>query len=208
MFTAGMVPAAVFPNLRQSFPAVAANPCCRFARLPDGDSCKRSYDGFAAADRTAPRLLFWRTIIVRFTPVPLAAYVVCILSCAASALEKRDLTITAPEGKSVTLRVEVARTEAERSRGFMGRKRIPDGTGMIFVFERDERLRFWMKDTPVPLSIAYIDSAGAVREIYDMTPFSLAPVTSAVSVRYALEVPQGWFARAGIRVGAQIAAVF
>uniref|UniRef100_UPI001396ACD8 DUF192 domain-containing protein n=1 Tax=Treponema endosymbiont of Eucomonympha sp. TaxID=1580831 RepID=UPI001396ACD8 len=99
-------------------------------------------------------------------------------------------------------------TEAERSRGFMERKRIPDGTGMIFVFERDERLRFWMKDTPVPLSIAYIDSAGAVREIYDMTPFSLAPVASAVSVRYALEVPRGWFARAGIRVGAQIAANF
>nr|WP_238579879.1 DUF192 domain-containing protein [Treponema endosymbiont of Eucomonympha sp.] len=145
---------------------------------------------------------------MRFTPAPLVAYIVCILSCAASALEKRDLTITAPEGKTVTLRVEVARTEAERSRGFMGRKRIPDGTGMIFIFERDERLRFWMKDTPVPLSIAYIDSAGAVREIYDMTPFSLAPVTSAVSVRYALEVPQGWFARAGIRVGAQIAAVF
>jgi uncharacterized membrane protein (UPF0127 family) len=145
---------------------------------------------------------------VRFTPVPFAAYIVCILSCAASALEKRDLTITAPEGKTVTLRVEVARTEAERNRGFMRRKRIPDGTGMVFVFERDERLRFWMKDTPVPLSIAYIDSAGTVREIYEMTPFSLAPVASAVSVRYALEVPRGWFARAGIRVGAQIAADF
>jgi uncharacterized membrane protein (UPF0127 family) len=145
---------------------------------------------------------------VRFTPAPLVAYVVCILSCAIFALETRDLTIVTQEGNTVTLRVEVARTETERSRGFMERKKIPDGTGMIFVFERDERLRFWMKDTPVPLSIAYIDSAGAVREIYDMTPFSLAPVASAVSVRYALEVPQGWFARAGIRVGAQIAADF
>ena len=58
-----------------------------------------------------------------------------------------------------------------------------------------------MKNTPHPLSIAYIDSRGKIRNIYDMTPFSLASVVSTVSVRYALEVPQGWFEKVGVKVG-------
>ena len=83
----------------------------------------------------------------------------------------------------------------------MEREKIPDGTGMLFVFDRDQILSFWMKNTPHPLSIAYIDSRGKIRNIYDMTPFSLASVVSTVSVRYALEVPQGWFEKVGVKVG-------
>ena len=80
----------------------------------------------------------------------------------------------------------------------MGRKTIPDGTGMLFAFTADQRMLFWMKNTPHPLSIAYIDSEGIIREIYDMTPLSLETVASERSLRYALEVPQGWFSRVGI----------
>ena len=83
----------------------------------------------------------------------------------------------------------------------MERKRIPDGTGMIFVFEQDQFLSFWMKNTPHPLSIAYIDSTGKIRDIFDMKPFSLASIISTSSVRYALEVPQGWFDKNGIKKG-------
>ena len=83
----------------------------------------------------------------------------------------------------------------------MERKKIPDGTGMLFVFDRDQILSFWMKNTPHPLSIAYIDSKGKIRNIYDMTPFSLTPIKSTSSVRYALEVPQGWFRDNNINVG-------
>ena len=83
----------------------------------------------------------------------------------------------------------------------MERKVIPDGTGMLFVFEKDQILSFWMKNTPHPLSIAYIDSKGKIRDIYDMTPFSLSSIISTVSVRYALEVPQGWYKNNGITVG-------
>lgn len=83
----------------------------------------------------------------------------------------------------------------------MGRKEIPDGTGMIFAYEADQQMHFWMKDTPHPLSIAFIDSSGIIREIYDMTPFSLETISSERSVRFALEVPSGWFARAGVSVG-------
>ena len=116
-------------------------------------------------------------------------------------MEVQTLTLKRADGSTVSVRAEMARTPAQQSRGFMKRKNIPDGTGMLFVFDKDERLRFWMKDTPHPLSIAYIDSSGRIRDIYDMTPFSLAPVESSVSVRYALEVPQGWFDRVNIKVG-------
>jgi hypothetical protein len=99
---------------------------------------------------------------------------------------------------------EIARTPGERELGLMFRKDLPDGTGMLFVFDADERLSFWMKNTIVPLSIAYISSDGTIREILDMEPQSLAPVPSQYSVRYALEVPRGWFSRAGVRVGDRV----
>ena len=121
---------------------------------------------------------------------------------AESPMEVQTLTLKrADDGTTVSVRAEMARTDAERSRGFMKRKNIPDGTGMLFVFAKDEVLSFWMMNTPHPLSIAYIDSGGRIRNIYDMTPYSFAPVKSTVSVRYALEVPKGWFDRVNIKVG-------
>ena len=83
----------------------------------------------------------------------------------------------------------------------MFRKNIPEGTGMLFVFEKEQLLTFWMKNTPTPLSIAYIDSNGIIKDIFDMQPLSLETIASTTKVRYALEVPQGWFAKEGIEVG-------
>jgi uncharacterized membrane protein (UPF0127 family) len=118
-----------------------------------------------------------------------------------SNLEVKNLTINKADGSSVTVKAEIADTDESRQFGFMEREKIPDGTGMLFVFDRDQVLSFWMKNTPHPLSIAYIDSRGKIRNIYDMTPFSLTSVVSTVSVRYALEVPQGWFEKVGVKVG-------
>ena len=97
--------------------------------------------------------------------------------------------------------MELAITPAQQQRGFMERKLIPEGTGMIFLYKEDTKLRFWMKNTPHPLSIAFIDSSGIIKEIYDMTPYSLETVESTYSVRYALEVPQGMFKRMDIKEG-------
>ncbi len=97
--------------------------------------------------------------------------------------------------------VELAITPAQQQRGFMERKLIPEGTGMIFLYKEDTKLRFWMKNTPHPLSIAFIDSSGIIKEIYDMTPYSLETIESTYSVRYALEVPQGMFKRMDIKEG-------
>ena len=133
---------------------------------------------------------------------------VTVLSCTgAERLHTVSITIEAQKSeKSVTLTVETAVTAQEQQHGFMRRNEVPDGTGMIFIYKRDETLRFWMKDTPHPLSIAFIDSAGRIREIYDMQPFSLDIISSTYSVRYALEVAQGYFERAGIGLGDRLSA--
>ena len=118
-----------------------------------------------------------------------------------SKLPVKTLTIQKQDGTCVEVKAEIADTDESRQFGYMEREKIPEGTGMLFVFDRDQILSFWMKNTPHPLSIAYIDSRGKIRNIYDMTPFSLASVVSTVSVRYALEVPQGWFEKVGVKVG-------
>ena len=123
------------------------------------------------------------------------------LSCKTKKLPAKDITIIRQDGKEFTVNAEIAEKVEDRNHGFMERKTIPDGTGMLFIFDRDQILSFWMKNTPHPLSIAYIDSKGKIRDIFDMTPYSTASIISTVSVRYALEVPQGWYKINGITVG-------
>lgn len=139
-----------------------------------------------------------------FKPFLLFILVTSFASCSQKKLPVKQLTITTKEGQTFTVEAELASTQEERNFGFMERKKIPDGTGMLFIFEYDQKLSFWMKNTPHPLSIAYIDSNGIIREIYDMTPFSLSSIESTVSVRYALEVPQGWFQKNNITPGDKI----
>ncbi len=105
---------------------------------------------------------------------------------------------------NATFILEVARTPEEQRTGLMHRKRMDADRGMIFVFPEDRKLSFWMKDTLIPLSIAYVDSSGTIREIHDMEPLSLRPVESAVSVRYAIELNRGAFAVAGVGPGSRI----
>ncbi len=147
-----------------------------------------------------PRAAPWRSGI-------LGAFII-VLSLAAcgaqSTLPSVSLEIERASGGSATVRAELAVSDQEQRTGYMRRKVIPQGTGMLFVKWSDRRLNFWMKDTPHPLSIAYIDSEGRIRDILDMEPLSLATVSSSVSVRYALEVPQGDFARLGVAVGDRI----
>lgn len=112
---------------------------------------------------------------------------------------KKSLLPLTIEGK--TIKVEVARTEKEQERGLMFRERMGKDEGMLFVYEREEMLSFWMKNTRLPLSIAFIDKGGRIVDIQDMEPFSLETHTSAYPARYALEMNRGWFAREGIKVG-------
>ncbi len=100
--------------------------------------------------------------------------------------------------------IEVAVTQEEQSLGLMNRKELKPDQGMIFLYKEDRKLSFWMKNTLVPLSIAFISKDGTIKEIHHMKPESLTPVNSTHSVRYALELPKGSFERSGVSVGDKI----
>ncbi|MDR1748083.1 MAG: DUF192 domain-containing protein [Spirochaetaceae bacterium] len=136
-----------------------------------------------------------------FTRGLLFLYMCAALTGCDGKMKKTDIVLVKNDGGEVLLRAELAVTPEQQARGFMNRKDIPNGTGMLFIFPRDQRAQFWMKNTPAPLSIAYIDSSGVIRDIFDMEPYNLSSIISSVSVRYALEVPQGWFGRVGIGPG-------
>ncbi|MDR2608952.1 MAG: DUF192 domain-containing protein [Treponema sp.] len=122
------------------------------------------------------------------------------LSCSARS-SLLELEIKRADQTRVSVSVEKAETDAERSRGLMYRRSLDDGKGMLFIFEEDEILSFWMKNTFIPLSIAFIASDGRIVEIHDMEAEDLSTIRSGYPCRYALEVPRGWFGRAGIAPG-------
>ncbi|MDR2517148.1 MAG: DUF192 domain-containing protein [Spirochaetaceae bacterium] len=116
-------------------------------------------------------------------------------------LAARELFIERSNGERIAVRAEIARTEEELGRGLMFRTALADGEGMLFVFRQDQILSFWMENTLIPLSIAYIAWNGKILEMHDMRPRDRTAIRSSRSVRYALEVPRGWFDRAGIMPG-------
>ncbi len=118
--------------------------------------------------------------------------------------EKKFATVSLDLAGTV-FTVEVADTPEKQARGLMFRKSLGENEGMLFVFDRDRQLSFWMKNTTLPLSLAYIASDGTIREIFDLVPESLRPVESGFAVRYALEVNRGTFERLGIKPGYRIA---
>jgi uncharacterized membrane protein (UPF0127 family) len=104
----------------------------------------------------------------------------------------------------VTVPVEVADDEAERARGLMGRESLAQDAGMVFLFPDETQGAFWMKDTLIPLSIAFYDEGGRILRILDMEPCLQEPCPlydPGVAYRGALEVNQGAFARWNVRVG-------
>ncbi len=100
-----------------------------------------------------------------------------------------------------TLWVEVLVTPEDRARGLMYRDTLPEDHGALFVFEHPQRVTFWMKNTWIPLDIAFMDTLGVIREIQSMDPMDLTLHRSCCPVMYALEVNRGWFERHRVDVG-------
>jgi uncharacterized membrane protein (UPF0127 family) len=138
---------------------------------------------------------------VAHRPLLFLLSLILFAACKGQTLETRDITIERSAGEPVVIKAEIARTQAEQQRGLMFRKSLDDGRGMLFVFDREQILSFWMQNTLIPLSIAYIRSDGSILEIKDMIPLDESTVRSSRSVRYALEAPQGWFDRVGVKPG-------
>lgn len=131
----------------------------------------------------------------------LSFFSIALISCEGreAKLERDTLEINGN-----TLSVEIAKTAEERNQGLMERKSLDKESGMLFVFQRDEKLSFWMKNTYISLSIAFINSSGEIKEIKEMTPLNLDSVSSKNYVRFALEVNQGWFQENGIKPGDRV----
>jgi len=120
-----------------------------------------------------------------------------------AASKLRTVFIDTSGGKKVEVQVEVADDVAEQAKGLMYRKALGEDRGMLFVYPDERELSFWMKNTLIPLSIAYIDSEGRIVDILDMKPLDDKPphYTSSEPVQYALEVNQGFFEKEGVKVG-------
>lgn len=102
------------------------------------------------------------------------------------------------------IQAEMADTDERRRIGLMGRRELPGNNGMLFIFEQPDRQCFWMRNTLLPLSIAFIADDGSITNIEDMAPQTEDPHCSRKPVRYALEMYQGWFAERGITAGAKV----
>ncbi|BBO20303.1 MAG: hypothetical protein HKUEN07_14370 [Rhodocyclaceae bacterium] len=102
------------------------------------------------------------------------------------------------------IEAEVASTPADRATGLMNRPAMPTHRGMLFVFDEAGVQCFWMKNTLIPLSIAFLDDDGRIVQIADMRPQSLDNHCSVKPVRFALEMNAGWFRSRGLSAGARI----
>jgi uncharacterized membrane protein (UPF0127 family) len=115
----------------------------------------------------------------------------------------RTVVVNASSDEQVEVRVEIADDSAEQAQGLMNRTSLGENRGMLFVFEEEATLSFWMRNTLIPLSVAYIDSEGRIVDIQKMEPLDDEPpqYVSAEPAQYALEVNQGFFEERGVEVG-------
>ena len=115
----------------------------------------------------------------------------------------RTVTIDASGGEQVKVKVEIADTPAEQEKGLMNRKTLGEDRGMLFVFPDEQVRSFWMKNTLIPLSIAYIDSEGRIIDLQEMKALDDQPphYVSAEPAQYALEANKGFFKKHGVKVG-------
>jgi hypothetical protein len=102
------------------------------------------------------------------------------------------------------IQAQVAMTPEQRNTGLMYRQEMPPTEGMLFVFEQPAGQCFWMKNTLLPLTAAFVADDGTIVNLADMKPQTLDSHCSAKPVRYVLEMNQGWFAKHGIRSGARL----
>ena len=145
-------------------------------------------------------------VLVHIKPVLLMILFLCIpLNAIAEENKLCDLVIINKNNKSILLRVEIADNIETRGRGLMFRKELKENDGMLFVYRNKVKRNFWMKNTYIPLSIAYINGKGIINEIYEMKPLDTSiTYPSIMPAKYVLEVNKGWYARNNITRGCKI----
>jgi uncharacterized protein len=130
-----------------------------------------------------------------------AALLVLLAACGPQRPAARIQT----RGGRVDVALEIAATPVTRERGLMYRRELPDGHGMLFVFDADANHEFWMKNTLIPLDMIFITVDGQVAGVHkNATPMSTAGISVGTPSRYVLEVPGGWAERQGVAVGDRV----
>lgn len=132
-------------------------------------------------------------------------YVLILVACARDDTTPHPYQVTvADDDSSRTVQVEVAATPQQRQQGLMWRQELDPDWGMLFVFPGLSGGGFWMRNTYVPLDIAYIGADGTVQEIRAAKPLDETVLTPVLPYRYVLEVNQGWFEEHGLGVGSKV----
>lgn len=106
------------------------------------------------------------------------------------------------EINNIAIEVQIAVTNSEKAKGLIGRKKLPENTGMLFHFEFEAPRTFWMKNTPLYLDIAFFDAQGILKEVVTGYPYNKTPILSThKNIKYTLEMEKGWFAKNNVKVG-------
>jgi len=129
------------------------------------------------------------------------------LAFAAAPALAQDLPVVQLSAGMHSIRAEVAADFSTRARGLMHRASMPANSGMLFIFDEPAIHCMWMKNTLIPLSVAFLDEAGTVINVADMQPHSEQSHCAAREARYALEMNRGWFAARGIKPGMRLGGI-
>jgi uncharacterized membrane protein (UPF0127 family) len=136
------------------------------------------------------------TVVITASPAPVPA--------------PQALPVAVVRAPGAALRVQVARSEEQREHGLMGVRHLPKHTGMLFVFERDAPVAFWMKDTLIPLDMVFVGADGVVRRVYSNVPIvartlpdSKIPLEQGTA-KYVIELPAGEAAEDGLHAGVRV----
>lgn len=133
----------------------------------------------------------------------LCAFLLTFFACV-NAIAQHKLPIIQLTAGMHVIQAEIAATEAARQRGLMARQTMGPNEGMLFVFDRPAGVCMWMKNTPLALSVAFIDAEGKIVNIEDMQPNTTDSHCAKKLIRYALEMNQGWFKQKNIKPGSTI----
>jgi uncharacterized membrane protein (UPF0127 family) len=127
-----------------------------------------------------------------------------LLLCAAGAQAQQAFKVTRLTAGMHMIKAEVAANDPQRQQGLMFREKMEGNAGMVFVFDQPAKQCMWMKNTLLPLSVAFLDDKGVVINVEDMQPKTLESHCSAKPARYALEMNLGWFKQRNIKPGIAI----
>jgi len=133
-----------------------------------------------------------------------AALIAALLTALPPTQAQQKLPVTTLSAGIHLIQAEVAISDAERAQGLMFREKMGQNEGMVFRFNTPNQVCMWMKNTLLPLSVAFIDEAGSITNIEEMEPQTLDAHCASKPARYALEMNKGWFKKKNIKAGSKI----